>query len=62
MPGATFVTLTRRQPARLYRRTRAFPALVEDVPEHAAAAALQDYRFPPVRPGELSSIQIEILA
>ena len=28
--------------------------------EHAVAAALQDYRFPPVRPTELANIEIEI--
>ncbi len=34
--------------------------LVEDVREHAVAAALDDYRFPPVQPYELPEIQIEI--
>jgi hypothetical protein len=30
------------------------------VREHAVAAALQDYRFPPVSPDELAEIDIEI--
>jgi len=30
------------------------------VREHAIAAALQDYRFPPVQPEELGSIEIEV--
>lgn len=34
--------------------------LVEDVREHAIAAALQDYRFPVVCPEELSQIKLEI--
>jgi hypothetical protein len=34
--------------------------LAEDVRNHAVAAALDDYRFPPVRPVELESIAIEI--
>lgn len=28
--------------------------------EHAVAAALEDFRFPPVRPEELSEIRIEV--
>ena len=61
MPGATFVTLTEAGNLRgCIGALEPFQPLVEDVREHAAAAALQDYRFPPVRPGELSSIQIEI--
>jgi AmmeMemoRadiSam system protein A len=34
--------------------------LAEDVREHAVAAALQDYRFPPVSPDEVPELQIEI--
>jgi AmmeMemoRadiSam system protein A len=34
--------------------------LVEDVRIHAIAAALEDYRFPPVHPEELPFIKIEI--
>ena len=35
-------------------------ALADDVRERAVQAALEDYRFPPVQPGELSKIEIEI--
>lgn len=35
-------------------------SLVEDVREHAVAAALKDPRFPPVREEELNGIRIEI--
>jgi uncharacterized protein len=35
-------------------------SLAEDVRSHAIAAALKDYRFPPVTAGELPEIQIEI--
>ncbi len=38
----------------------AYQPLVEDVREHAAGAALQDYRFPPLEPGELDWLEIEI--
>jgi AmmeMemoRadiSam system protein A len=34
--------------------------LVVDVCQHASAAALEDYRFPPVRPEEVSTLRIEI--
>lgn len=34
--------------------------LALDVWEHAIAAALEDYRFPPVRPEEISRLRIEI--
>jgi len=34
--------------------------LIEDVREHAAAAALDDPRFMPVRPDELERIEIEV--
>jgi uncharacterized protein len=34
--------------------------LLEDVREHAVAAALNDYRFTPVRPLELPHIRIEV--
>jgi AmmeMemoRadiSam system protein A len=60
-PGASFVTLTRRGELRgCIGALEPYLPLVEDVREHAVAAALQDYRFPPVRPDELSDIQIEI--
>ena len=41
----------------LWKRTQ---PLVEDVREHAIAAAQQDYRFPPVQESELMHILIEI--
>jgi AmmeMemoRadiSam system protein A len=59
--GASFVTLT------IYGELRgcigaleARQPLVQDVCEHAVAAALEDPRFPPVREDELSRIQIEV--
>ena len=42
----------------LYRE--AYQPLADDVREHAMAAALQDPRFPPVQPGELNGIRIEV--
>jgi hypothetical protein len=62
LPGVCFVTLTN-----LDGRLRGcigglevrFP-LAQDVCEHAAAAALEDYRFAPVTPDELPYICIEI--
>jgi hypothetical protein len=60
-PGASFVTLT------IYGDLRGcvgalepYQPLVEDVREHAIAAALQDFRFPPVQPAELPDIKIEV--
>jgi AmmeMemoRadiSam system protein A len=59
--GASFVTLTRRGELRgCVGALEAYQPLAEDVREHAIAAALQDYRFPPVQARELSEIQIEI--
>lgn len=60
-PGATFVTLTRKGELRGCIGTlEAYQPLAEDVRQHAIAAALQDYRFPPVQPVELDEIEIEI--
>ena len=60
-PGATFVTLTRFGELRgCVGALEAYQPLVDDVREHAAAAAMQDYRFPPVSPEELAQIKIEI--
>jgi AmmeMemoRadiSam system protein A len=39
---------------------QAYQPLAADVREHAVAAGLQDYRFPPVSVGELSRIHIEV--
>lgn len=59
--GASFVTLT------IYGELRgcigsleAHQSLVEDVQQHAVHAALEDYRFPPVSPDEVSKLNIEI--
>ena len=60
-PGASFVTLTRRGDLRgCIGALEAYQPLALDVQEHAVAAALDDYRFPPVRPAELGSIRIEV--
>ena len=59
--GATFVTLTSKKNLRGCIGTlEAYQSLVEDVREHAVAAALHDYRFRPVQPEELPDIHIEI--
>jgi len=59
--GASFVTLTRNGELRgCIGALEAYTSLAEDVCEHAAAAGLQDYRFPAVRPEELEHIAIEI--
>lgn len=59
--GSAFVTLTRRGQLRgCIGGLEAYQPLAEDVRQHAIAAALQDYRFPPVEPYELPEIQIEI--
>jgi len=60
-PGASFVTLTIHKQLRGCIGTlQPYQALFEDVREHAIAAALQDYRFPPVRADELARIQVEV--
>ena len=60
-PGVTFVTLTIRGELRgCVGGLEVSLPLAEDVRTHAVAAALEDYRFPPVLPAELSSISIEI--
>lgn len=59
--GAAFVTLTRKGDLRgCIGALEAYQPLAEDVREHAVAAALQDFRFPPVQPDELADIEIEI--
>jgi len=59
--GASFITLTVRGQLRgCIGALEAYQPLVEDVREHAVAAALEDPRFPPVREDELSRIQIEV--
>jgi AmmeMemoRadiSam system protein A len=59
--GVSFVTLTSGGNLRgCIGALEPYQPLAEDVREHAVAAALQDYRFPNVRPEELSQIEIEV--
>jgi AmmeMemoRadiSam system protein A len=59
--GSSFVTLTIHTELRgCIGSLEANQPLVDDVREHAIAAALQDPRFPPVQPAELDSIHLEI--
>jgi AmmeMemoRadiSam system protein A len=59
--GACFVTLTTRGYLRgCVGALEAYQSLVEDVREHAVAAAFNDYRFPPVQASEINDITIEI--
>lgn len=59
--GASFVTLTVRGELRgCIGALEPRQPLAEDVREHAVAAALEDYRFPPVREAELPEISIEV--
>jgi len=59
--GAAFVTLTIAGRLRgCVGALEPYQPLAEDVREHAVAAALSDYRFPPVTPDELPSIHIEV--
>jgi AmmeMemoRadiSam system protein A len=59
--GASFVTLTKRGQLRgCIGALEPYQPLVEDVREHAIAAATQDYRFSPVITSELADISIEI--
>lgn len=59
--GASFVTLTKNGRLRGCIGTlTAYQPFVQDVCEHAAAAATQDYRFPKVQPAEVAQLHIEI--
>lgn len=59
--GASFVTLTIGGALRgCIGALEAYQPLAADVCEHAVAAALEDPRFPPVQPGELPHINIEV--
>ena len=59
--GVVFVTLTIDGNLRgCVGALEAYQPLVNDVREHAIAAAFQDFRFPPVRIDELANIVIEI--
>jgi len=60
-PGASFVTLTYMGELRgCIGALEPVLPLVEDVREHAMAAAQHDYRFFPVQPDELPYLKIEI--
>lgn len=60
-PAATFVTLTIQGELRgCVGALEAYQPLIEDVKEHAIAAAFQDFRFPPLTKEELPLIEIEI--
>lgn len=59
--GSSFVTLTKKGELRgCIGSLEPYLPLIDDVREHAVAAALQDYRFPPVESDELIMIRIEI--
>jgi AmmeMemoRadiSam system protein A len=59
--GASFVTLTIQGNLRgCIGALEPYQPLALDVSEHAAAAALHDYRFPKVEPDELANIRIEV--
>ncbi len=59
--GASFVTLTYQGYLRgCVGALEPYQSLVEDVREHAVAAAFNDYRFPPVQATEMKDIEIEI--
>jgi AmmeMemoRadiSam system protein A len=59
--GATFVTLTCGGELRgCVGALEAYQPLVDDVREHALAAAFNDYRFPPLTTAEFPGIKIEI--
>jgi uncharacterized protein len=59
--GASFVTLTEFGDLRgCIGALEAYQPLAEDVREHAAAAALEDFRFPPVTKTDVPNLQIEI--
>lgn len=59
--GASFVTLMIHGELRgCIGALEPYQPLVQDVCEHAAAAALEDYRFPPLIPAEVPLIEIEI--
>jgi len=60
-PGAAFVTLTHRGQLRgCIGYTEAAAPLYRTVQECAVAAATEDPRFPPVKPGEVETLRIEI--
>ena len=61
--GASFVTLTTKSIGQLrgcIGTLTAYQPLIEDVRDHAVAAALEDFRFSPVESHELPHLKIEI--
>ena len=59
--GASFVTLTKHDALRgCIGALEARVPLAEDIRQHAAAAALQDYRFAVVERDEVDEIRIEV--
>lgn len=60
-PGATFITLTKNGMLRgcigTLNPTR---SIIDDVCVHAVAAAMDDYRFPPLEADEVDNIKIEV--
>jgi AmmeMemoRadiSam system protein A len=59
--GASFVTLTKGGELRgCVGALEPYQPLAEDVREHTVAAALEDFRFPPVQPDELPQIEVEV--
>lgn len=59
--GCCFVTLTEEGHLRgCIGALRPLDPLYEDVRQHAAQAALEDYRFAPVTPAETAQLEIEI--
>jgi len=59
--GACFVTLRKEERLRgCIGSLRAYRALIEDVVNNAYAAALQDPRFPCVRPDEVGDLSIHL--
>ncbi|HCS37973.1 MAG TPA: AmmeMemoRadiSam system protein A [Anaerolineaceae bacterium] len=59
--GASFVTLTKDGDLRgCIGSLEAYQSLIEDVRDHARQAALEDYRFPPVKDAEIPRLHIEI--
>ena len=59
--GASFVTLMIQGELRgCIGALEPYQPLVQDVCEHASAAALEDYRFSPLAPAEVPLIEIEI--
>lgn len=59
--GASFITLTKFGKLRgCIGALDAYQPLVQDVQEHAIAAAMEDYRFPQVSSDEIEFLKIEI--